>query len=105
MLCCFVCSSRRRHTSCELVTEVQTCALPISARTRSTVFWPVSIDLPPGATTGNDLPSRRRPEGCPGAPQRRGNHFARGSPKPLPARDGSHEIGRASCRERECQYV
>src|SRR3546814_11707150 len=30
-MCCFVffCSSRRRHTSCALVTGVQTCALPI----------------------------------------------------------------------------
>src|SRR3546814_10570245 len=27
---CFVFSSRRRHTSCSLVTGVQTCALPIS---------------------------------------------------------------------------
>src|SRR3546814_9793224 len=26
---CFVCSSRRRHTRCALVTGVQTCALPI----------------------------------------------------------------------------
>src|SRR3546814_6801234 len=37
-LCCDVCSfvfffsSRRRHTRCALVTGVQTCALPISAR-------------------------------------------------------------------------
>src|SRR3546814_6510032 len=35
-MCCllwllFFCSSRRRHTSCALVTGVQTCALPISA--------------------------------------------------------------------------
>src|SRR3546814_10347264 len=31
MLClCFFVSSRRRHTSCALVTGVQTCALPIS---------------------------------------------------------------------------
>src|SRR3546814_6316784 len=31
-LSCFFCfSSRRRHTSCALVTGVQTCALPISA--------------------------------------------------------------------------
>src|SRR3546814_9840578 len=29
-LCCFFFSSRRRHTSCALVTGVQTCALPIS---------------------------------------------------------------------------
>src|SRR3546814_6760025 len=27
--CCFVFSSRRRHTRCALVTGVQTCALPI----------------------------------------------------------------------------
>src|SRR3546814_20118706 len=29
---CFVCSSRRRHTRCALVTGVQTCALPISRK-------------------------------------------------------------------------
>src|SRR3546814_7719720 len=29
MFCLFFCSSRRRHTSCALVTGVQTCALPI----------------------------------------------------------------------------
>src|SRR3546814_2891674 len=29
MLCLFFFSSRRRHTSCALVTGVQTCALPI----------------------------------------------------------------------------
>src|SRR3546814_17619823 len=29
-ICVFVFSSRRRHTSCALVTGVQTCALPIS---------------------------------------------------------------------------
>src|SRR3546814_8119624 len=28
-MCCFFLSSRRRHTSCSLVTGVQTCALPI----------------------------------------------------------------------------
>src|SRR3546814_1376263 len=31
VLLCFFFSSRRRHTSCALVTGVQTCALPISA--------------------------------------------------------------------------
>src|SRR3546814_17503995 len=31
---CFFFSSRRRHTRCALVTGVQTCALPISARTQ-----------------------------------------------------------------------
>src|SRR3546814_5617201 len=28
-MCVFLCSSRRRHTRCALVTGVQTCALPI----------------------------------------------------------------------------
>src|SRR3546814_17787235 len=32
---CFFFSSRRRHTRCALVTGVQTCALPISARAGS----------------------------------------------------------------------
>src|SRR3546814_20626350 len=34
-LCCFLFSSRRRHTRCALVTGVQTCALPIC-----TCRWP-----------------------------------------------------------------
>src|SRR3546814_6230863 len=38
----FFCSSRRRHTSCALVTGVQTCALPISNSDDST---------PPGKVT------------------------------------------------------
>src|SRR3546814_14438272 len=39
-LYCFFYSSRRRHTRCALVTEVQTCALPISARLRSGGGYP-----------------------------------------------------------------
>src|SRR3546814_3410333 len=35
ILCLFFFSSRSRHTRCALVTGVQTCALPISPRTRS----------------------------------------------------------------------
>src|SRR3546814_10259173 len=41
MLCiCFFFSSRRRHTRCALVTGVQTCALPISARRTSRQLMP-----------------------------------------------------------------
>src|SRR3546814_14636602 len=36
--CFFFFSSRRRHTRCALVTGVQTCALPISARTNLQLF-------------------------------------------------------------------
>src|SRR3546814_1613888 len=35
MMWCFFFSSRRRHTSCALVTGVQTCALPISDALRA----------------------------------------------------------------------
>src|SRR3546814_17883033 len=76
-------SSRRRHTSCALGTGVQTCALPISTLCR-----------------------------C-------GSQAARSSAKRIPQifagtriaqirlhqRPAVAEIGRASCRERVCQYV
>src|SRR3546814_12463219 len=90
-------SSRRRHTRCALVTGVQTCALPIFSPTETNPF-PKSIvsqwisfamrsyrresadtlDLAPRSTTASRT---HRP---------RGNVM---------------EIGRASCRARECQYV
>src|SRR3546814_5134591 len=41
MECVFFFSSRRRHTRCELVTGVQTCALPISAG--SVVYNAISV--------------------------------------------------------------
>src|SRR3546814_5194737 len=40
---CFVFSSRRRHTSCALVTGVQTCALPILLALRPLTRVPVEI--------------------------------------------------------------
>src|SRR3546814_7110674 len=95
MLICFVCpvlfcfffSSRRRHTRCALVTGVQTCALPILT------LSDVRVDgfyLP----AGNPAPSI-------GLLQL----FQSFSTGPLSlTRDGEEEIGRASCRERVCQY-
>src|SRR3546814_5195540 len=91
---CF--SSRRRHTRCALVTGVQTCALPIlvasaeaaaaasaaAEATTTAARWSssfliglISICL----SFKTDRRSRRR---C-----------------------GHIQIGRASCRERVCQYV
>src|SRR3546814_2221155 len=75
-LVCF--SSRRRHTGCALVTGVQTCALPILARI-GPLFW--TMMLPP------------LHEGM-------GTLFRAGANGWVAA-----EIGRASCRERVCQYV
>src|SRR3546814_5619448 len=80
--CCFFFSSRRRHTRCALVTGVQTCALPIS--------WPPN---PVRAMLGKlmswlHLGGAQRPgKVTPDSPDPRG------------------QIGRASCRERVCQYV
>src|SRR3546814_9273651 len=49
LMCCllFFFSSRRRHTRCALVTGVQTCALPISARLPG-YGWGVLLLLPLG---------------------------------------------------------
>src|SRR3546814_2126131 len=77
-LVCFVFffSSRRRHTRCALVTGVQTCALPILRAHR---------------------PSRRSPPPPCRSPTP-GRQAESGRAEPA-------EIGRASCRERVCQYV
>src|SRR3546814_4252944 len=77
---CFVFSSRRRHTRCALVTGVQTCALPI--------LTSICADAEQIEVIEHGTPERP---------------FAARSP----LRDtlGVGEIGRASCRERVCQYV
>src|SRR3546814_13608634 len=93
----FFFSSRRRHTRCALVTGVQTCALPISfldqispvdrdrvaAAMQSSGDDPVEAGLGPQSEVYVSLFLLRQLRG---------------------AASGS-EIGRASCRERVCQYV
>src|SRR3546814_4837320 len=84
----FFLSSRRRHTSCALVTGVQTCALPIHT---PTLAIECLVNVPPeqrfdAAETVQHLEQRLR----------------------VVQPDAVHpatEIGRASCRERVCQYV
>src|SRR3546814_1773852 len=83
MLVFFFFSSRRRHTRCALVTGVQTCALPI---------W--ASDTPSDSSIiGMASPPRR--------PVVLSSH--RGGAMPVAMK--ASEIGRASCRERVCQYV
>src|SRR3546814_1049283 len=82
----FFFSSRRRHTRCALVTGVQTCALPICAVT----------------TTSRPGQSRRHPGILPPGPPDTGNRPIAIERHP---RERRSEIGRASCRERVCQYV
>src|SRR3546814_4670486 len=79
----FLFSSRRRQTSCALVTGVQTCALPISDQGQS-----LRDVVAAGAHVG----------GAPDAER----HGARPGDVVLAV---ALEIGRASCRERVCQSV
>src|SRR3546814_6704610 len=95
----FMLSSRRRHTRCALVTGVQTCALPICFGFEIFVERDLTAFTP-------DAASLHAAKGC---------HEAHGAiavhpyrPRFQPFRHTqrtSDEIGRASCRERVCQYV
>src|SRR3546814_1008981 len=125
----FFCSSRRRHTRCALVTGVQTCALPIWTLSR----WEVGSGAAAQGLHG--ISATAEPRDCGSEPARfaettgvprrlraRTRKCKRliGSSRelePCPTEE-SHsglvayrqpfersEIGRASCRERVCQYV
>src|SRR3546814_6542777 len=87
--CLFFFSSRRRHTRCALVTGVQTCALPISIVAASSADAGKSVAELYPALSSVDL---RYEE-----------------PDAATIADAAElaflEIGRASCRERVCQYV
>src|SRR3546814_8909337 len=87
----FFFSSRRRHTRCALVTGVQTCALPIFA---GELVDPGGKDLAP-----------RRAELEAGFAQRRPHHVLERAHLVQNRTPRHQEIGRASCRERVCQYV
>src|SRR3546814_7282679 len=86
-------SSRRRHTRCALVTGVQTCALPISV---------ISVVL--GRTTRTLLSSIICLSKS-ASSLAKTNHLLRCHPPRLVENRTLQQIGRASCRERVCQYV
>src|SRR3546814_9770565 len=89
----FFFSSRRRHTSCALVTGVQTCALPISSFV--SLFHASQIAC--NASTNSRMRAAGRDHGM---LNRRVMCGLICEPSPR-----SRQIGRASCRERVCQYV
>src|SRR3546814_9533713 len=102
MLCfyfgCFVFffSSRRRHTRCALVTGVQTCALPILPTGRTYQSY---LQLVPGVKPSVD----GNPSSKSGV-----NYSDVGGDIGISTDNVYYlvgEIGRASCRERVCQYV
>src|SRR3546814_5207938 len=92
----FFFSSRRRHTRCALVTGVQTCALPILA-----------IAAADAGLVDEDLSVRAAMDGVGRAVGHAVGMLA------MAATGGdvemgvgpARQIGRASCRERVCQYV
>src|SRR3546814_7188563 len=94
----FFFSSRRRHTSCALVTGVQTCALPIL--------------LAPDALGRGRVNSRLRVRllYMSTVPLTRFLNKLKSIPMFVPVTVSQlrlllGKIGRASCRERVCQYV
>src|SRR3546814_9386539 len=102
----FFFSSRRRHTRCALVTGVQTCALPICMNSSERLRRSLAragiglVDAPEAAGAGDWLLMRADwvyDEALVGALAK--------SPDTLLIGGNGEEIGRASCRERVCQYV
>src|SRR3546814_13073991 len=111
----FFFSSRRRHTRCALVTGVQTCALPIcgnahyiraadDARLAALVAPRIAALLDrPLTDSDRQLLLRSIPELKPRAKDL--NELAESALYLFRIRPLNLEIGRASCRERVCQYV
>src|SRR3546814_2580982 len=103
LFCSFFFSSRRRHTRCALVTGVQTCALPIYIiRSRPAVDDPDDAAVqwsPTEWSVSVKILQLVKADGNPA--------WAGDQDEALGDRIGAfrHEIGRASCRERVCQYV
>src|SRR3546814_2605123 len=102
----FFFSSRRRHTRCALVTGVQTCALPISTVHRLVhIPWGQACSFIPSLC---GIGRGRRPVTvaypllgvyCPPPPSAWPTRVFSDYPHTV------LKIGRASCRERVCQYV
>src|SRR3546814_9800675 len=89
----FFFSSRRRHTSCALVTGVQTCALPI-------------FELPDVLQDPLHFrDSKKYPDRLKDARAKTGQRDAFAVAHGTLERQDVVKIGRASCRERVCQYV
>src|SRR3546814_9195402 len=101
-MCCFFFSSRRRHTRCALVTGVQTCALPIFVICQAGQPRLVRTLSSGGHKATDAVASALRID----AQQAEQVKFNIGMEPPTDRELApAHEIGRASCRERVCQYV
>src|SRR3546814_4549574 len=105
----FFFSSRRRHTRCALVTGVQTCALPIYALLKTLEEPPEHVVFIFATTEIRKVPVTVLSR-CQRFDLRRlTTEDLQGLFGRIVAKEGvsvaPEEIGRASCRERVCQYV
>src|SRR3546814_8440705 len=113
----FFFSSRRRHTRCALVTGVQTCALPILAQANAAInsarvdVGNLSAGL---ATTQVDIAKAKEDIAFAEVNFQRQAALMDKGFTTRAAYDASRhaveqarasQVGRASCRERECKYV
>src|SRR3546814_1341650 len=99
----FFFSSRRRHTRCALVTGVQTCALPICLIGIAGLAGVMPFIAEDAADEQPDVPFVVYDENVV-----RHDLTVSGNGFVVPMavrRTGRSQIGRASCRERVCQYV
>src|SRR3546814_4228247 len=97
---CFFFSSRRRHTRCALVTGVQTCALPICGRP-CTGPQPLCCE----SVTRTERGAFTMRIATIGLDLAKSVFQAHGVDENGATVLVKKQIGRASCRERVCQYV
>src|SRR3546814_3602249 len=99
----FFFSSRRRHTRCALVTGVQTCALPIYD---AVAFIRSLAELRGRNADWAEAAVREAASLSARAALEAGVvEIVAGDVEDLLAQIDGRKIGRASCRERVCQYV
>src|SRR3546814_1024692 len=106
---CFFFSGRRRHTRCALVTGVQTCALPIWKDLDEILGMAKNVQAELEKAQANL--DQMEVEGVSGGGLVKVRATAKGRivavdiDQSLLAPSEKQKIGRASCRERVCQYV
>src|SRR3546814_4706928 len=98
----FFFSSRRRHTRCALVTGVQTCALPIFAKGQHMIALLTAENEHQSVLTATENGYGKR---TPVSEYTRHGRGTQGMIAIQCSERNGRQIGRASCRERVCQYV
>src|SRR3546814_3935182 len=101
----FFFSSRRRHTRCALLTGVQTCALPILVNFLAALKAAAKRRRQDQSGVATRVPASSQPRYAVYFAPPAESELWRLAQRWLGRDCASGEIGRASCRERVCQYV